>query len=195
MAAPRFLANILGRTKMVATIAASAGAADKEKIPSTNASGVLDPSLLNAATTGASKVLMTKPDGTIDPSAMPVGIGPDTESMPASEALAAGDFVNVWSDAGTAKARKADAATEGKEAIGFVLSAVTSGAQALVYFEGKNNQRSGLVPGERQYLSATTPGGCAAVAPAAAGNVVQPLGEAISATTVAFEKQEPVTVA
>lgn len=194
MAAPRFLANIAGRIKMIATIATSAGAADAEKVPSTNASGVLDPSLLNAATTGNSKVLMTKSDGTLDPSVMPVGIGADTFTVVASEALAAGDFVNIWDDGGTAKARKADATTEGKEAVGFVLEAVSASANALVYMEGKNTQLTGMTPGARQYLS-TTPGGRTDTAPSAVGNVVQPLGEALNATTLAFEKQEPVTVA
>lgn len=194
MAAPRFLANIAGRIKMIATIATSAGAADAEKVPSTNASGVLDPTLLNAATTGNSKVLMTKPDGTLDPSVMPVGIGADTFTVVASEALAAGDFVNIWDDGGTAKVRKADATTEGKEAIGFVLEAVSAAGNALVYMEGKNTQLAGMTPGTRQYL-ATTPGGRTATAPSAVGNVVQPLGDALNATTLAFEKQEPVTVA
>lgn len=199
MAAPRFLANVLGRVKMIATIVTSAGASDAEKVPSTNANGVLDPTLLNATVTSAgvgsaNKIAQLGADGLLDPSVMPVGIGADTATIVASEALAAGDFVNIWDDAGTAKVRKADATTEGKEAVGFVLSAVSAAANATVYFEGKNTQRSGLTPGARQYLG-TTPGACTATAPSANGNVVQPLGEAINATTIAFEKQEPITVA
>jgi hypothetical protein len=116
MAAPRFLSLILGRRKMVPTIATSAGAADAEKVPSTNGSGVLDPSLLNAATTGTQVVVMTGSDGLLNPAIMPVGIGADTSSIVASETLAAGDIVNIWNDSGTPKVRKADATSEGKEA-------------------------------------------------------------------------------
>ncbi|WP_289241264.1 hypothetical protein, partial [Delftia sp.] len=77
--------------------------------------------------------------GRIDNSMMPVGIGADTAVIAASEALAAGDWVNMWNSTG-AKVRKADATTSGKEAHGFVLAAVTSGANATVYFEGTNTQ-------------------------------------------------------
>lgn len=194
MAAPRFLASLLGRIKMVATIATSAGAADAEKVPSTNASGVLDPTIINAATTGTSKVVMTDGTGRLDPSIMPVGIGQDALSCPASEALSAGNYVNIWNDAGTVKARKADATAEGKEANGFVTAAVASAATATVFFEGRNTGLTGLTPGVRQYLS-TTPGTATTTAPVAAGNIVQFLGVAVSTTSVDFEPSDPITVA
>lgn len=195
MASPRFLANIAGRIKMIATIASSAGAGDAEKIPSTNASGVLDPSLLNAATTGNSKVVLTKSDGTLDLSIMPTGIGPDTATITASEGLAAGDLVNVWNDSGTEKVRKADATAEGKEAHGFVLSAFAGAAAALVYFEGKITGLSSLTPGARYYLSASSPGVLTATPPSSAGNVVQYVGTAVSATVLSFEPNDAITVA
>lgn len=194
MAVPRFLANIAGRFKMVAAIAASAGAGDADKIPATNASGVLAPSLLNAATTGANKVLLLGGDGLIDASVMPAGIGADTSSVVASEALAANDLVNIWNDAGTSKVRKADATVEGKEVCGFVLAGVASAATALVYHEGKVTGLTGMTPGARQYL-ATTPGTRTETAPSAAGNVSQHVGNAVSATVLSFEIGEPVTVA
>ncbi|QJI52997.1 hypothetical protein XccvBFoX4_gp43 [Xanthomonas phage FoX4] len=195
MAAPRFLANISGRIRMLATIVASAGAADAEKVPSTNANGYLDPSLINAATTGAGKVLQLLPDGTIDPSAMPTGIGADVKILPASEALAANDLVNVWSDAGVAKLRKADATAEGKEAHGFVKASFALNAQASMYLEGRISGLTGLTPGARMYLSAATPGAAAALSPSAAGNVSQHIGDAVSTTEIDFEKAEPITVA
>lgn len=65
----------------------------------------------------------------------PPGVVTLPATIAASESLSAGDFVNIWSDAGTPKVRKADASTSGKEAVGFVLSAVTSGSQATVYTE------------------------------------------------------------
>lgn len=194
MAAPRFLAWLSGRIKMVATIATSAGAADAEKIPSTNGSGVLDPSILNAATTGVSKVVLTDGTGKIDVTILPTGVGPDTASITSSENLAAGDLVNVWDDAGTVKVRKADATAEGKEAMGFVLAGVTAPAAATVYFEGQLTGLTGLTRGARQYLS-TTPGGRVETAPSGAGNVAQEVGHAISTTVMVFEPQMPVTVA
>ena len=195
MAAPRFLANIAGRIKMIATIVTSAGAADAEKVPSTNEDGVLDPSLLNAATTGADKVVMTLPDGTLDPSIMPIGIGADVKVLVASETLAVNDLVNIWNDAGTPKARKADATAEGKEVHGFVKAGVASAANASVYFEGRISGLAGLTAGARQYLSASSPGLMTDTAPNTAGNVVQFVGVAVSATEIDFEPADPVTVA
>ena len=130
--------------------------------------------------------------GRIDGSMMPVGIGADTASIQASENLAAGDFVNVWNNAG-AKVRKADATTAGKEAHGFVLSAVTSGNPAMVYFEGTNTQVTGQTPGT-VYLQ-TTAGAGGATIPSASGNVVQQVGVAVSATAVNFERSTPVVLA
>lgn len=195
MAAPRFLANILGRIKMVATIATSAGAGDAEKVPSTNASGVLDPTLLNAATTGPNKIPILDGSGRLDPSTLPNGVGQDALALVASEALSAGDVVNVWLDTGTAKMRKADPTAEGKEATGFVTSAVASGVSGTMFFEGRVTGKSGLTIGSRYYLDTATPGGITLTAPTTAGNVVQFVGTAVSATSLDFEPGEPITVA
>ena len=120
-------------------------------------------------------------------------IGADTSSIVSSENLAAGNLVNIWNNAGTANVRKADATVAGKEAHGFVLSAVTAPAAATVYFEGSNTGVTGLTPGP-QFL-ATTAGLCTATAPAASGNVVQRVGFATSATKVNFQSQTPVGLA
>ena len=131
--------------------------------------------------------------GRIDNSMMPVGIGADTALIDASEGLAAGDWVNVWNDAGTAKVRKADATTAGKETNGFVSAAVTSGNPATVYFEGTNTQVTGQAPGP-VYLQ-TTAGAGGATIPSAPGNVVQQIGVAVSATAVNFDRNAPVVLA
>ncbi len=131
--------------------------------------------------------------GRIDNSMMPVGIGADTATITASESLGAGNWVNVWNDASTAKVRKADATTAGKEVHGFVLSAVTSGNPATVYFEGTNTQVTGQTPGP-VYLQ-TTAGAGGATIPSASGNVVHQIGVAVSATAVNFERSAPVTLA
>lgn len=194
MAAPRFLTNIAGRVRMVAAILTSAGAADAEKIVATNAAGRIDDTLMDAATSGANKVLKTKADGTLDESVMPTGIGADVKNMPASEALASGDLVNIWSDGGVAKARKADATVEGKEACGFVKAAAVIDGTAAVYFEGRISGLTGLVPGARQYLM-TTAGKAGPTAPSAASSVVQFVGVAVSDTEIDFEPGTPITVA
>lgn len=194
----KFIKNVNGQLSEEAAVTTSAGAADAQKVPALGATGVLDPSLLNATATsaGASSagaVVQLDSTGRVSSTMMPTGIGADTASLVASEALAAGDFVSIWNDAGTAKVRKADATTAGKEAHGFVLAAVSAGASAEVYFEGTNTQCSGLTPGA-QFLS-TTAGRCASTAPTGSGNVVQRIGFALSATEVNFQSQIPVVLA
>lgn len=130
--------------------------------------------------------------GRIDTSMMPTGIGADTATISASENLAAGDLVNVWNSAG-AKVRKADATTAGKEAHGFVLSSVTSGNSATVYFEGTNTGVTGLTPGV-QYLS-TSAGLATSTPPSGSGNVVQRVGFATAAAALNFDANVPVTLA
>lgn len=169
MAGNKYIKNNAGTLTEEAAIQASAGAGDAGKIPALDAAGRLDTSM------------------------MPTGIGADTAVVAASENLAAGDYVNIWSDIGTFKARKADATTAGKIAHGFVLSAVTAPANATVYFEGTNTQVTGQTPGT-VFLS-TTPGVGTATAPAATGNAVQRIGVAVSATAVNFDSQPEVILA
>ena len=97
----RFLAREAGKTKQKKAIQQSTGAADAGKIPALDSSGRFDESL------------------------MPLGIGAQVDVLPASEALDAGDYVNIFSDGGVAKARKADN-SNGRPADGFVSEAVAS---------------------------------------------------------------------
>lgn len=194
MAAPRYQTLVSGIRTLISAITSSAGAGDAEKIVATNTSGVIDDTIMNAATTGNNKVLKTDGTGKIDVTVLPSGVGADTASIVASEALAAGDFVNVWNNAGTPNVRKADATTVGKQAHGFVLSAFASAAMATVYFEGRNTQLTGLTPGALQFL-ATTAGGRTETAPSATGNTVQVLGNAVSSTSINFEPDYPTTIA
>lgn len=169
MPAHKYLKNNNGALQEQAATQTSAGAADAGKIPALDEQGRLDNSM------------------------MPVGIGADTAIIAASEALTAGNWVNVWSDAGAFKVRKADGTTAGKEAHGFVLAAVSSGANATVYFEGTNNQVSGQTPGN--VFLGTTAGAGQSAAPTGAGQVVQRIGLAVSATAVNFEPQQPIILA
>lgn len=191
--AQKVITNNAGQLQEVASISTSAGAADAGKIIATNASGQIDGSFLNATVSSSpNKLVMTGGDGKIDVSVLPTGVGADTAVINASEALAAGDLVNIWNNSGTANARKADASTAGKEAHGFVLAAVASGQPATVYFEGTNTQMTGLTPG-RQYLS-TTPGKTSATAPTGSGQVVQVVGFAVSATAMSFQSNPPIVL-
>lgn len=139
------------------------------------------------------KIIALDATGRIDNTMMPVGIGADTQVITASEALAAGDLVNIWNSTG-AKARKADASVAGKEAHGFVLAAVSNAAAATVYFEGTDTQVTGLTPGV-QFLSASTPGLATGTAPSGTGQVVQRVGFATAATALNFQSMPPVVLA
>ena len=168
-----------------AALTTSAGAADSNKLPALNASGVLDATIINGTTTSAgassaNKVPMLGASGTLDVTMLPTGVGPETATILASEALSAGDWVNVYNNAGVANVRKADGASN-KRAHGFVLAAVSAAANAVVYFDGNNTACTGLTIGD-QYLSATTPGKSTTTAPTGSGNIVQFLGTAFSTT-------------
>lgn len=218
----KFIKNNAGTLTEEAALTTSAGAGDADKIPALNASGILDDSIINASATSAankvvkmngsgivapavlnavstsagagdaSKIVQLDGAGRIDATMMPVGIGADTASIQASENLAAGDFVNIHNASG-ARVRKADATTAGKEVHGFVLGAVSSGANATVYFEGTNTGVSGMTPGT--VFLHTTAGGATGTAPSGSGNVVQKLGVAVSATAINFERGEPIVLA
>ena len=156
----KYLSNAAGTVTEVIATQTSVGVADAGKIPALDANGLLASAM------------------------MPTGIAADTASVLTSEALAAGDFVNVYNLVAVANVRKADATTAGKEANGFVLQAYAIATQATVYGIGNNNAVSGRTPG-KQFLS-TTAGSSTVTAPSASGNVVQVIGAATSATNIDF---------
>jgi hypothetical protein len=110
----------------------------------------------------------------------------------ASEALSAGDFVNLYSNGGTLNVRRANAAT-GLRAHGFVLSAVASGANASVNTIGVNIAVSGQTIGD--VFLQTSPGQAGATVPSGSGQIVQNLGTALSATSINFESKLVITLA
>lgn len=195
----KFLRQSNGIMAEEAALLTTVGAADADRLPALNASGVLDSSIINGAlsSTGvpsSGRTPILDATGRLDQSFMPVGVVPETGPVIASEALASGDFVNIYNNAGVPNVRKADASTSGKEAHGFVLAAVASGATAIVYFEGSNTALTGLLGGT-QYLSATTAGRSSATAPTGAGQIVQSVGTAFSATSLTFEPRTPILLA
>ena len=168
--ADKYIRQNAGQFAEVEGTVTSAGAGDAGRIPALDSSGKLDNSL------------------------MPSGIGADTEVMATSENLSAGDLVNIWNDGGTRKARKADA-SNGRVAIGFVLSATTSPNNATVYLSGDITGLSSLTPGNPYYVSGATAGAATATAPSTSGHFVQQIGYAVSTTSIAFQPQLTIDLA
>jgi hypothetical protein len=104
--------------------------------------------------------------------------------MLTSEAVTAGNIVNVYTLGGESRVRLADANVTGREATGFVLESAGSGDPVRVYTTGMNPYVSGLIPGP-QFLSETA-GEVSSTRPVAAGSFVQRVGFASNSTTLNF---------
>ena len=167
MATQRFLALVSGRVSEVVATILSLGAASAGQLVALNAAGTIDVTIL------------------------PTGVGPDTQVLTASEALSAGAYVNIYSNAGAFAVRNADGSTSGKQADGFVLAAVASGGQATVYLGGINTAVTGQTPG-LVYLSDTAVGMGAAAGATTAGHAYQQIGTALSASAVQFAPQASI---
>ncbi|MGI9161188.1 MAG: hypothetical protein ACR2K1_15685, partial [Saprospiraceae bacterium] len=87
---------------------------------------------------------------------------------------------------------KADANAVAKAAVGYVTTSAASGASVTVFFEGTISGLTGLTPGATYFLSDTTTGGVALTIPSNAGDIVQAVGIAVSATELTFEPQTPI---
>ena len=165
-----YVTIVSGVPSVAAAIQTTAGAADAGKIMATD------------GTTGK-----------MDASFLPSGIDLNVENIVASEALSAGNFVNIWNNGGTRNVRKADASVNNKFAHGFVLAGFSSSATAVVYLNGSNTAVSGLTPGADIYLSATTAGLGTATAPAeTSGFTLQKLGYASATNQIEFTFNVPI---
>jgi hypothetical protein len=166
-----FIAVVSGKLKVLFGIASSAGAGD------------------------AGKYIVTDAGGKLDPSFLPSGIGANQVVATASEALTAGDFVNLYLNAGALNVRKADNSNS-REAWGYVEAAVSSSASATVKRLGTTNaSRTGLTIGSEYWLG--TAGGVISTPLDAndtgnAGKMVQYLGIAKSATELVTAEFQPV---
>lgn len=167
MSTNKFLTVINGIKNLTTGISSSAGVGDANKLVSTNGAGKLDTTLL------------------------PAGIGVATVTATASEAISAGDFVNLFNNAGTLTVRKADN-SNGRDAKGFVLAAISNAATGTVYLSGQNTSVTALTPGTNYFLG--TSGGVSTTAPTTSGTIIQILGYTVSATNLMFEFDEPTTI-
>jgi hypothetical protein len=173
MPAKKYIAiNPAGVREEVTATVVSAGAGSDGAIPALDASGKLDPSV------------------------MPAGIGADTVSATATEALSAGDLVNLYNNGGVLSVRKADAsaAAAARFCNGYVIAPVANAAQATVYKEGTVQGLSGLTLGSKYFLSASVAGGASTTVVTAAGQLLQYIGTALSAATLDFEPEEVGTI-
>lgn len=152
------------------------------------------PSQVAAATTAtANTVIGSDANGRINLNQLPTGVGAEVTSAITVGTLSAGNFVNLYSNTGVWSARQADCTTP-LEAHGFVLAGTTVGQTATVYLLGSQNSAvTGLTIGSMYFLSTT--GGTTVTAPSAAGNIVQRLGLASTATNLVFEPSVPITLA
>lgn len=101
----------------------------------------------------------------------------------ASEALASGDFVNVWNNGGVISVRKA-LALPGLTAHGFISQAYAVSAVVTILPNGLNTEMTGLTPGQEYWISGTVPGGVTSTAPAPPTYLIQRIGIALSATVM-----------
>jgi hypothetical protein len=148
MAAKKFLRFIAGIATEIFGVQTSAGAGNAGDIPALDDTGRLDMTM------------------------MPVGISSEVTTAIASEALAAGDYVNLYNNAGVINVRKADASGGvAKRAHGYVLAAVLNGGTATIYYGNLNNQKTGMTIGSTYYLSGVTPGAVVTPAPSTAGHM------------------------
>lgn len=163
--------------------------------PTLNTPYEVEATVTSTGVAEAGDIVALDATGKLDMSVMPTGIGADVAVIEASEALSAGDLVNIYDSTGPmVRLADASASNAGEIAHGFVLDNVTMGGNATVYFEGSNDQVSGLVPGTTYALSHTTPGGVVALSSATTtpGHSLQIVGVATAAGTLNVEFGKPI---
>lgn len=168
MPAKKYIALTAGELTEVAASVASTGAADDGKLVALDATGRIDSTM------------------------MPTGIGADTKTGNASEALTAGRLVNFHDVAGVTNVRHADA-SNGREAHGYVAAGFALNAVATVFKDGTISGLTGLVAGTSMFLG--TAGASTVTPPTTAGHISQRVGVALDATSMDFEASRKVTLA
>ena len=153
----------------------------------------VEATVISAGAGDAGEYVALDAAGKLDVSVLPTGVGPDVKIILASEAIGAGKYVNIYDNLGVANIRLADNSNS-RPAFGFVKDAVASAANGTVYFEGANDDLTGLTPGARQYLA--TAGGVTSTAPAfPAATLHQLVGSAVSATEINTDIEDCIVLA
>ena len=178
--------NGVGGIQDVPTATVNVAGSAANMVPQTDNTGHLDVSVIPAASIGgvgaANEIAQLNSGGTLDPSLMPPGITPAYDNINATENIPAGSAVQVFNNLGVPGVRRADAASA-KVSNGFVLVAGTTGNPVTVYYQGRITGLSGLLAGP-VFLGSL--GAFVNTPPGGVGSIIQPLGEAASATEVNF---------
>lgn len=158
------------------------------------AQGIEQLAATDGGTANAGLIPALDANGRLTAAMMPSGFGADADTLVASEAIAAGAYVNIYSNAGVATIRNAVASAVGFKAHGYVLAPVASGTSGVVMFDDNNTAVTGRTPGD-QYLSATTPGQTTVTPPTGVGVIRQFLGVAVSPTIIHSAITPPLILA
>jgi hypothetical protein len=145
----------------------------------------------SSGTASAGQIVALNAAGQIDETMLP---SYEALTFTASEAIAAGAFVNIWNNSGTANVRNANATDNTKPCNGWAPASISPSAMGTITFVDINS----FVPlgsftianvGQEVFLSTTSGGMVAASNTFTTGNLVQCLGTitAVGATvSVAF---------
>lgn len=106
--------------------------------------------------------------------------------LPASEAIAGGDLLNIYVNAGVMTQRKADASDPTKFCNAFSLSATGNGLTGPVQFAGFNDKVAVGSGASEVWLSDVTPGAFTASPPTTSGHLLQTVGTAVLGLGLAF---------
>jgi hypothetical protein len=138
------------------------------------------PAALGTAAAGTATVAARRDHVHADPAML---------TIQASETLAAGNIVNIYTATGALRVQKADASGTTKVANGFVLAEITSGNSGSVYVSGTVTGLSGLTPGGDCWLNQAAAGGVTQTAPneATTGKLIQLVGKALTASTMVLQ--------
>lgn len=171
MAISKYLALVGGKLKQLTAIAASTGAGD------------------------SGKIIAAGTDGKLHASFLPAGIGANTVTATASEAIAAGKLVSIFVDDGTTKMRLADN-SNGRSAWGYLKEGVAANQSATAYrLNTVMSDLTGLTVGADYWLGTVgtvTDTPLDAMDDGNAGKLSQYIGKAISATELATVEHAPV---
>ena len=159
------------------------------QVSSTGAKSEYSGKATSAGTADAGEFVTAGTDGKIDISYFPNGIGADANTLVAGEALVGGDFVYILAN-GTVM--KADATAFAKRSMGYVLASVLNAGNATVFYDENNSALSGLTPGTTYYLSATAGVVTATASNIIAGQFLQELGVATTATSLHVNIKETI---
>ncbi len=112
-------------------------------------------------------------------------------SIPATEAITANSFINIWNNAGVISVRNANANDPAHAACGFSLTTVVPGGFPLLQPAGVNAISYGgaLL---QVWLSDAVPGGYVTTPPSATGSIVQPLGMIVPGFGIYFTPQASI---